>query len=150
MSAYCLQLIKYNVQKLSIKNTYRQFHTSILYLSKDIFHVQDEADFQKQVLDSKKPFLVDFHASWCGPCRILEPRLEKLITNYNNNVKNSDGDQHITLAKVDVDKFGELSNKYKVKAVPTVLAIKNGKEIDRFTGLIDEDRIETILDQLNR
>ncbi|CAF0743776.1 unnamed protein product [Rotaria sp. Silwood1] len=150
MSAYCLQLIKYNVQKLSIKNTYRQFHTSILYLSNDIFHVQDEADFQKQVLDSKKPFLVDFHASWCGPCRILEPRLEKLITNYNNNVKNSDGDQHITLAKVDVDKFGELSNKYKVKAVPTVLAIKNGKEIDRFTGLIDEDRIETILDQLNR
>ncbi|CAF2835383.1 unnamed protein product [Rotaria sp. Silwood2] len=82
MSVYCLQLIKCNIQKLSLKNTCRQFHTSILYLSKDIFHVQDEADFQKQVLD--------------------------------------------------------------------ILAIKNGKEIARFTGLVDEDRIETILDQLNR
>ncbi|CAF1360182.1 unnamed protein product [Rotaria sordida] len=150
MSIYCLQLIKYNVQKLSIRNTYRQFHISILCLSKDIFHVQDEADFQKQVLDSKKPFLVNFQASWCGPCRILEPRLEKLITNYNKDVKTSSGDQYITLAKIDIDKFGELSSKYNVQAVPTVLAIKNGKEIGRFTGLIDEDRIETILDQLNR
>ncbi|CAF3998609.1 unnamed protein product [Rotaria sp. Silwood2] len=150
MSVYCLQLIKCNIQKLSLKNTCRQFHTSILYLSKDIFHVQDEADFQKQVLDSKKPFLVNFRASWCGPCRILEPRLEKLITNYNKNVKSSSDDQYITLAKIDIDKFSELSSKYKVKAVPTVLAIKNGKEIARFTGLVDEDRIETILDQLNR
>ena len=91
--------------------------------------------------------------------------MEKLITNYNKNVNISSGDQYIILAKVDVDKFGELSSKYNVKAVPTgkiflgkskckllylVLAIKNGKEINRFTGVIDEDRIETILDQLNR
>jgi thioredoxin-like negative regulator of GroEL len=78
-------------------------------------------------------------------------------------VKSSSGDQQITLAKVDIDKFGELSIKYNVQAVPTgkscfllflisrftVLAIKNGKEIARFTGVVDEDRIETILDRLN-
>lgn len=97
--------------------------------------------------------------------------MEKLITNYNKNIDTSSGDQYITLAKIDVDKFEELSYKYNIKVVPTgknsfyqsyenfrfvfllsivVLAIKNGKEINRFTGLIDEDRIETILDQLNR
>jgi hypothetical protein len=47
-----------------MKNVSRQFQTSIGRLSKDVFHVQDEEDFQKQVIDSKKPFLVDFHASW--------------------------------------------------------------------------------------
>ncbi|CAF1432692.1 unnamed protein product [Adineta steineri] len=143
MSIHCLR-------RLLIKNIYRQFQTSALYLSNDIFRIQDEIDFQKQVLDSRKPFIVNFHASWCGPCRILEPRLEKIITNYNKNVDTSSGDQYIVLAKVDIDKFGDLSHKYNVKAVPTVVAIKNGKEINRFTGVIDEDRIESILDQLNR
>ncbi|CAF0956475.1 unnamed protein product [Adineta steineri] len=143
MSIHCLR-------RLLIKNASRQFQTSTLYLSNDIFRVQDEIDFQKQVLDSKKPFIVNFHASWCGPCKILEPRLEKIITNYNKNVDTSSGDQYIVLAKVDIDKFGDLSHKYNVKAVPTVVAIKNGKEISRFTGVIDEDRIESILDQLNR
>ncbi|CAF0943852.1 unnamed protein product [Adineta ricciae] len=123
-----------NLRKLGVTNIIlRQFHTSI-----------------RQVLESKEPFIVNFHASWCGPCRILEPRLEKLIAEYNKDVKTSSGDQHITLAKVDVDKMNELSIQYNVTAVPTVVAIKNGKEINRFTGLIDEDRIQTIFDQLNR
>ncbi|CAF1052400.1 unnamed protein product [Adineta ricciae] len=140
-----------NLRKLGVTNIIlRQFHTSIVRLSKDIFHVQDASDFQRQVLESKEPFIVNFHASWCGPCRILEPRLEKLIAEYNKDVKTSSGDQHITLAKVDVDKMNELSIQYNVTAVPTVVAIKNGKEINRFTGLIDEDRIQTIFDQLNR
>ena len=64
ISVYCLQLVKHQVQRLSTNNIYRQFQISMIYLSKDIFHVQDEIDFQKQVLDSKKPFLVDFQASW--------------------------------------------------------------------------------------
>jgi hypothetical protein len=64
MSAHCLQLIRCHTQRLSMRNIYRQFQTSVLCLSNDIFHVQDEADFQKQVLDSRKPFMVNFHASW--------------------------------------------------------------------------------------
>jgi hypothetical protein len=50
--------------RLWMRNTYRQFQTSSIRLSNDIFHVQDEADFQKQVIDSKKPFMVDFYANW--------------------------------------------------------------------------------------
>jgi len=52
------------IQRLWMINSRRQFQTSILRLSADVFHVKDDADFQKQVLDSKKPFIVDFHASW--------------------------------------------------------------------------------------
>ena len=64
MSLACLQLMRCNKQRLAIGNLYRKFQTSNLCLSQNIFHVQDEADFQTQVLDSKKPFLVNFHASW--------------------------------------------------------------------------------------
>ncbi len=59
-----MSLLKWKIQRLFMKNVSRQFQTSIGRLSKDVFHVQDEEDFQKQVIDSKKPFLVDFHASW--------------------------------------------------------------------------------------
>ncbi len=57
-------ILKCNIQRLLRKNIYRQFQISILRLSNDVFHVQDEEDFQKQILDSRKSFLVDFHASW--------------------------------------------------------------------------------------
>jgi len=59
-----MTVLKYNIQRLLRKNIYRQFQISILRLSNDVFHVQDEEDFQKQIIDSKKSFLVDFHASW--------------------------------------------------------------------------------------
>ncbi len=59
-----MTVLKYNIQRLLRKNIYRQFQMSILRLSNDVFHVQDEEDFQKQIIDSKKSFLVDFHASW--------------------------------------------------------------------------------------
>lgn len=55
---------KFNIQKLVINNLRRQFHTSIVCLSKDVFHVQDEDDFQKEIIQSKKAFLVGFHANW--------------------------------------------------------------------------------------
>jgi len=128
-------------------NNRRQFQTSVLRLSSHVFHVKDDEDFQKQVLDSKKPFVVDFHATWCGPCKVLDPRLDKVLTNYNNKAQ---ADQQIKLAKVDIDSLGELSERYNVQAVPTVVAIKNGKELSRFTGVVDENRIQKMIDQLGR
>ncbi|UJR13997.1 hypothetical protein I4U23_000997 [Adineta vaga] len=164
MSARCLQTAVRNVQTLWMINNRRQFQTSTLRLAANAFHVKDDGDFQKQVLDSKKPFLVDFHATWCGPCKVLEPRLEKVLTNHNNKLKEKATDAEVKLAKVDIDQLEKLSGKYDVQAVPTedqqkayviklqfilVVAIKNGKEVARFTGAADEKRIQKMLDELS-
>lgn len=134
------------VQNLYLSNQRRTFQTSIVRLASNAVHVKDDADFQKQVLDSKKPTVVDFHATWCGPCKVLEPRLEKVLNNFNKNANNN----QIQLVKVDIDQLSELSGKYDVQAVPTVVAIKNGKEVSRFTGAADESRIQKMIEQLSR
>ena len=98
----------------------------------------------------------------------LEPRLEKVLNNYNKKVQDA-AEKQVTLAKVDIDELGDISEKYNVQAVPTgkrlmnsifirndfpvfsiVLAFKNGREISRFTGAADEGRIEKMFEQLGR
>ncbi|XP_018649724.1 Thioredoxin (mitochondrial), Trx M [Schistosoma mansoni] len=76
----------------------------------------------------------------CGPCKILGPRLENIMKSYMNSV---------LLAKVDIDQLDSVAEKYKIKVVPTVISIKNGKEIERFEGNKEEEfirrRIENVL-----
>jgi thioredoxin 1 len=102
-------------------------------VNSNIFNVQDTDDFKKRVLDNSRPVIVDFHAGWCGPCKVLGPRLEKLMATY---VGKAD------FAKVDIDDCFDLAEKYSVNSIPTVIAIKGGKEIAKFTGLIDEDKMK--------
>ncbi|CAF0731548.1 unnamed protein product [Brachionus calyciflorus] len=102
-------------------------------LNTNIFNVQDENDFKKRVLENSKPVIVDFHAVWCGPCKILGPRLEKLMSTYEGKAD---------FAKVDIDQLSELAMEYNISSVPTVMAIKNGKPTGKFIGLLDEDRIK--------
>lgn len=64
MAARCLQTTVRGVETLLTVNTRRQFHTTILRLAANVSYIKDDGDFQKQVLDSKKPFVVDFHATW--------------------------------------------------------------------------------------
>ncbi|KER32756.1 hypothetical protein CRM22_005656 [Opisthorchis felineus] len=104
-----------------------------------ITNIQDEADFQKRVINNQKPVLVDFHATWCGPCKLLGPRLEEVMKSHMNS---------ILLAKVDVDQNDTLAATYKISAVPTVIAIKNGKEVDRFSGLKERQAIEKMINSL--
>ncbi|KAA0202254.1 hypothetical protein HAZT_HAZT007924 [Hyalella azteca] len=72
-----------------------------------MFNVQDEEDFQKRVIDSATPVIVDFHASWCGPCKLLAPRIEKVIAGKGEKVH---------LAKVDIDDISDVALKYGVCA----------------------------------
>ncbi|CAH8841989.1 unnamed protein product [Trichobilharzia szidati] len=69
-----------------------------------ITNIQDDNDFQKRVLENPAPVLVDFHAKWCGPCKILGPRLENVMKSYMKSV---------LLAKVDVDQLDTIAEKYK-------------------------------------
>ena len=75
-------------------------------------------NFQQEVLDSDIPVLVDFFATWCGPCRMIAPFLEEIAEEYQGKVK---------VGKVNVDEEEELAIRYKVSAIPLVLLFKDGK-----------------------
>ncbi|XP_028934509.1 thioredoxin, mitochondrial [Ornithorhynchus anatinus] len=103
------------------------------------FHIQDGPDFENRVVKSQTPVIVDFHAQWCGPCKILGPRLEKMVAKQEGKV---------LMAKVDIDDNTDLAIEYEVSAVPTVLAIKNGDVVDKFVGIKDDDQLEAFLKKL--
>ncbi|KAH3871202.1 thioredoxin, mitochondrial-like [Dreissena polymorpha] len=104
-----------------------------------VINIQDEADFENRVLKSVKPVVVDFHATWCGPCKVLGPRLESLIGSKGGKV---------ILAKVDVDDHMELATRYKINSVPTVIGFKNKVSVDKFVGVQDDVKIDTFLEKL--
>ena len=90
-----------------------------------------EEEFKNEVLTSKELVLVDFFATWCGPCKMLAPVLEK-VAEENTDVK---------IYKIDVDQDSNLAMDYDVEVVPTVVFMKDGKELDRVTGFVDKTTI---------
>jgi thioredoxin 1 len=93
------------------------------------------------IINSEKPVLVDFFATWCGPCQMLLPVL--------NQVKESLKDR-ITIIKIDVDKNQEIAQKYQVRGVPTLILFQEGKQLWRQSGVLTkEEIIKIILDKTN-
>ena len=74
--------------------------------------------------------LVDFWANWCAPCRMMAPILNDVANDLNGNYK---------VGKVDIEKFQSLANKFKVRSIPTLILLKDGKEINRFVGVKQKD-----------
>lgn len=103
------------------------------------FNVQDHEDFTERVINSELPVLVDFHAQWCGPCKILGPRLEKAVAKQKGRV---------TMAKVDIDDHTDLAIEYGVSAVPTVIAIRGGDVVDHFVGIKDDDQLDSFVSKV--
>lgn len=87
----------------------------------------DDANFDAQVLKSKVPVVVDFFADWCGPCRALSPIVEQLAKDFAGKV---------TIGKVDVDAAAELPGRYGIAAVPTLILFKDGRVVEKITGLL--------------
>nr|CAI5840661.1 unnamed protein product [Callosobruchus analis] len=102
------------------------------------FKVQDDKDFLEKVENSKDPIIVDFFATWCGPCKALEPRLENIIAKRKGE---------INVAKVDIDDLGELAAKYEVSTIPALVVFENGKVKERLVGLQDEDKLNQWIDK---
>ncbi|MFT6746145.1 MAG: thioredoxin 1 [Glaciecola sp.] len=91
-----------------------------------------------EIINKKKPVLVDFHATWCGPCKTLAPILK--------DVKSVLGDS-ISIIKIDVDKNAELSTKFQVRGVPTMIIFKEGKQMWRESGVLQKLDIIKVLRQ---
>ena len=89
------------------------------------------ANFDSYLNESNKLIIIDFWAEWCGPCRLIAPIIKELSEEY--------GDKAI-FGKVDVDQEVELSTKYGIRNIPTVLFIKNGKVIDKIVGALPKSK----------
>jgi len=92
-------------------------------------------NFDKEVLQSSVPVLLDFWASWCGPCRMLSPVVEEISNEYSN----------IKVGKINVDEQLELAQKFGIMSIPTLMVFKNGKNIDTRIGLRPKSDILAML-----
>ena len=101
-------------------------------MSKDTVTVMDSS-FKSEVIESQVPVLVDFWATWCGPCRAIAPALEALATQYKGQVK---------VAKVDVDENNALAEQYGIQSIPTLLMFKGGKVVEQLVGAATKAKLE--------
>ena len=97
----------------------------------------NDQNFETEVLKSSTPVLVDFWAEWCMPCRMLAPTIDKITKDYAGKVK---------VGKVDTDSNRDVSIKYGINAIPTVILFKNGQVAQKFVGLRQERDFREALD----
>lgn len=97
-----------------------------------------KANFENEVLNAGGAVLVDFWASWCGPCKMVSPIIDELAEEYKGKAK---------VGKVNVDEESELAAKFAVVSIPTVMLIKNGKIMDKLVGAYSKDEYEDMIDR---
>ena len=96
-------------------------------------------EFDKEVLQSNQPVLVDFSATWCGPCQMMGPVMEKLAKDFEGKAK---------VAKIDIDENSDLAMKYNIMSVPSMLFFKNGEIKEQVIGAVPEEQLSEKLNNL--
>ena len=101
-----------------------------------------DANFDAEVLQSDQPVLVDFWATWCGPCRTIAPIVEELASDYDGKAK---------VVKLDVDNNPQTAMKYGIRSIPSLLFFKGGKPVDQMVGVVPKrvlaDKLDTLAGQ---
>lgn len=101
-----------------------------------VHHLSNQ-DFRKEVLEAEGKVLVDFFATWCGPCKLLSPIIEELAEEY----------PQYKICKVDVDESAELAAQYQILSVPTMVLFHEGRESERMMGAVEKKRIIEMLEK---
>jgi thioredoxin 1 len=96
----------------------------------------NDLNFKTEVLDSKIPVLVDFHATWCGPCKQIAPFVEQLANEYSGKAK---------VVKLDIDESPGAAQQYGIRGVPTLIAFKDGKPVAQQVGAAPKAKLEELL-----
>jgi thioredoxin 1 len=96
-------------------------------------------NFKKEVLESKIPVMVDFGATWCPPCRAMEPAVEASAKEYQEKIK---------IGKLNIEEAPEVASQYKIMSIPALIFFKGGKEVSRLVGLQTKETIKEQLDKL--
>jgi len=107
----------------------------------------DAKTFAETIAERSKErvVLVDFYADWCGPCKVISPILEKLTA---EGASKTGSGKELDLVTVDTDTEGELAAQHQVRALPTVLAFKDGKVVDQFVGAVPEGHLKAFIQKL--
>jgi thioredoxin 1 len=93
----------------------------------------NEANFEKEVIESGGTVLVDFWAEWCGPCKMIAPLLDQIAEEADGKVK---------IGKVDVDQNSGLAGKYNIRAIPTLIIFKDGQQVEEVVGMTSKAALE--------
>lgn len=108
--------------------------------SESVLELTDD-NFETEVLKSNQPVLVDFWAEWCMPCRMLAPTIDELANQYEGRVK---------VGKVDTDGNRDVSIKFGISAIPTVILFDKGEVVKKFVGVTDKQQFEAELDRVSQ
>jgi thioredoxin 1 len=98
-----------------------------------------DQNFSAEVLENKKPILVDFWAPWCGPCQMMGPIIEEVAAEIGEKA---------SVGKLNVDENQEMAEKYGVSSIPTIIFFKDGKEVERMIGVRDKNELVKKLAEL--
>ena len=101
--------------------------------------VLNDENFKSEVLESSVPVMVDFYATWCGPCKALSPIVEKLATEFDGQLK---------VGKLNLDEAPQTPGQFGVRAVPTIVFFKGGDAVDTVVGLKKESDLRSRIEQL--
>lgn len=102
-------------------------------------NVFTSANFDAEVLGSSVPVVVDFFATWCGPCKMMAPVMDQMVEEYGDKVK---------IGKLDVDESGDIAARYGVMNIPTIILFKNGEAVSKLIGLQNKNSMKKAIETL--